>query len=264
MISRIVGFITRKPVIYTIHGWGFGSGRRRLVSFLVYWVEVLLKRLTFLYIAVSEHDRQVGLGAVGIRDEKIITIHNGIKSNNCIPKQENVEWDCIMVARDDPQKDYDTLLKAAALASFKLAVVGKGTDSPEFLMRARVFSGSGFNNISFLGIRGDVQSLLCKSHLFILSSNFEGLPLSVIEGMACGLPVIASDVGGLSELVAQENGVLFKSGDHIKLASIISDYLNNPEIIQLHGRASRIKFEKYFSREIMLNKTFEVYSSVVK
>lgn len=258
MLCRIAAYIKKIPVIYTIHGWGYGPGRRPKVSAIVKIVEKYLVTFTDQYIAVSNHDRCVGMVELNIPSDKIVTIHNGVSD---VERNTNIHkvWDCIMVARNDPQKDYATLFKALSITPFKLAVAGRGTDSESFKQNALKYSGDNYGLISFLGLREDIDLLLEKSRIFILSSKFEGLPLSVIEAMRSSMPIIASNVGGLVELVDNSNGVLVEPSNPIQLASAISNYIESPLLQKIHSTNSRKKYVLHFHRDQMLKNTFAVY-----
>jgi hypothetical protein len=152
LISRLVCWRLKIPVVYSVHGWGFGPGRSRLISLFVYLTEKFLVKYTTKFIAVSEEDRRVGISKIGIMPCSIIRVYNGISyvasSFGSRPKQANL----IMVARNDPPKDYQTFFKALGMAKFdKAIVVGRGTDDPDFINKARVLAQSNFIKIEFLG-----------------------------------------------------------------------------------------------------------------
>lgn len=266
LIARAVGAVTRIPVVYTVHGWGYGVGRRKSVSILVYITEFLMKSFTRKYIAVSDADAQMGRAHLRIRSNRIVTIHNGISLSTETVASPISEFNIIMVARDDPQKDYDTLFKALAISKFdQCFVVGRGTDAEAFKARAYKFAGDSVNKIGFLGVRSDIHGLLSMSSVFILSSNFEGLPLSIIEAMGNGLPIIATDVGGVSELVENEiNGFLIQAKDHKALARYLSELFNNPELRIRLGENSLNLFNQKFSADTMIKKVLSVYQEVLQ
>jgi len=262
MISRCVAKMHRIPIIYTIHGWGFGSGRRILISLFVRSVEFIFRMLTQKYIAVSNYDRDVGIKSLYIPSSKIFAVHNGI-ADQPIRTKLKLHNSLIMVARDDPQKDYDTLFRAISGLSVNLYCVGKGTDSEKFMSRARSLSGPSYKNIQFLGVRNDIPELLIMAEIFVLSSNFEGLPISIIEAMRNSMPIVASNVGGVNELVTDAvNGFLFDKGNWRQLQECILKYLNNRALIEEHGSNSRTKFLSEFEINKMLSKILTIYESV--
>jgi glycosyltransferase involved in cell wall biosynthesis len=106
-----------------------------------------------------------------------------------------------------------------------------------------------------------VRDILANSHGFILISNWEGLPLTIIEAMSAGLPVIASDVGGVSELVEPDvTGIIIPVEDRAaKLAQAFELYSQHPELLAEHGKRGLEAYNKQFTLESMLNKTFSFY-----
>lgn len=265
LIARIVGFYLSLPVIYTVHGWGFGRGRRIIISVFVYLTELILSLITKKFISVSNADREIGMKYLALPNSKISTIYNGSEFNAMSRGKELAGLHLIMVARNDPQKDYDTFFKALALSNFDAAlVVGRGTDEDSFIANARSLSGNNFKKIQFLGSRSDVEALLEKSTLFVLSSRFEGLPISIIEAMSKGLPVLASAVGGVPELVSHGvNGYLFIQGKYEDLASCINDFWDNPSKVKSYGDASYARFKHDFGASSMVDDVSNVYTSIV-
>jgi glycosyltransferase involved in cell wall biosynthesis len=264
MIGRLVASKLKIPCIYTVHGWGFGVGRKILNSIILKIVEKSLKSLTANFIAVSEADRLIGIDVLGISKKNIKTIRNGINfpisPANLRPSAARV----IMVARNDFQKDYITLSRAISLSSIKYACyVGAGTDELVFKSKVIKYVGEGCI-IDFLGLRNDVNNLLESSSIFVLSSRYEALPLSIIEAMSKGLPIIASNVGGNNELIVHGlNGFLFKSGDALELARYLDILNNDEEMRRKMGAESIRRYLLEFSEERMMADLYEVYNDAL-
>jgi glycosyltransferase involved in cell wall biosynthesis len=117
----------------------------------------------------------------------------------------------------------------------------------------------------FLGARDDVPALLAQSHVFVLASNYEGFPISTLEGMRAGLPVVASDVGGVKEAIVEgESGFLFPKGDAEALRQKLRPLIQDPALRQRMGQAARLRYEERFSLEGMLTRVEEVYREVLE
>jgi glycosyltransferase involved in cell wall biosynthesis len=215
-----------------------------------------------MYIAVSNADRIIGLKRLGISPTRIVTIYNATQfsSRNSRPLIAGLR--IIMVARNDHQKDYETFFRALARVCFESAdVVGRGTDHCSFVAWARGLAGLNASKIRFLGCRPDVEILLENANLMILSSRFEGLPISIIEAMSKSLPVLASNVGGVPELVESGlNGFLFESGDVDHLVGLISFMNEQPKMRYSMGEESRSRFERNFTLQTMLENTMVQYA----
>lgn len=265
MVARIVGWLMRVPVLYTVHGWGFGLGRRRFVSLFVRGIELILRNFTSHYIAVSGADASIGVDQLSIARERITTIYNGVHDTSFFssPGGANV---LVMVARDDHQKDYDTFFRSAACLvgeSFEVWCVGRDTDNDEFKARARDLAPD--VNFVFWGVRSDVDSLLSRAGVFVLTSRFEGLPISIIEAFRAGLPVVATSVGGVPEMISNGvNGYLVGVGDIGQVSNSLRELLNNPTLRRKMGEAARKEYLMRFDGKVMLNKTLEVYGQVCR
>jgi glycosyltransferase involved in cell wall biosynthesis len=262
MIARLVAFWHSIPAGYTIHGWGFGPGRNALIAIYVRIVEWLLKSITTFYIAVSEADVRLGIDRLGIPKSKISCIHNGMPDIE--PKaRARPGQTVIMVARNDFPKDYACLIKAIEHIPVTLRCVGRDTDTDRFKKMAYDAIGKSVEKIEFMGVRSDVSDLLSSSNIFVLSSRFEGLPLSIIEAMRAGLPVITSDVGGCSELVKEGiNGLLVKAGDIEALRKAIGSLAADFEMQRKFGEASRAIYERKFSSARMVSDIIGVYNKL--
>lgn len=265
MIGRLAAAQLKIPSVYTVHGWGFGKGRKLHLSALVWCVERILRSRTSAYIAVSDADRKLGMRRLGIAGNRIQTIHNGVSSVPAVDPRAFKARSLIMVARNDYPKDYLTLASALSKVSFECAqFVGARTDELDFKEHIISLARDNASKIQFLGLRDDVPELLEQSSLFVLSSRFEGLPLSIIEAMAKGLPIVATDVGGISELVSHGvNGFLVPPGDSEALAETIEFMFQNPSVRARMGKASLGRYLESFTPETMLGRTLKVYKDVL-
>jgi len=159
------------------------------------------------------------------------TIYNGVKINDFekpVKRIDNQQQFVItMVAGFRKQKDHETLIKSMLRLpdNYLLQLVGRGETEQD--IKDLCHSLGLESRVSFLGVRSDVPEILEKSDVTVLSSHWEGLSLSSIEGMASGRPFIASDVDGLHEMVGGA-GVLFPRGDEKALAGAIRGLCENP------------------------------------
>ena len=123
---------------------------------------------------------------------------------------------------------------------------------------------SGWRTLSFWGTRDDVPELLAGSQVFVLPTKWEGFPISILEAMRAGLPVIASDVGGVREAVGEgETGFLVPRGDAATLRARLEMLLKQPDLRARLGAAGRRRYEARFGLERMLKKTRAVYDEVL-
>lgn len=138
----------------------------------------------------------------------------------------------VMVAKFRPQKDQDTIIRAMALLpadGYELWLCGDGERRAELEQLTR--QGGVADRVKFLGVRTDIPAILHAADAVVMSSHFEGLSLSSIEGMAVGKPFIASDVDGLHDITSGA-GLLFPHGDAKALASILRKLRADDSLVQ--------------------------------
>ena len=144
-----------------------------------------------------------------------------------------------IVGRLEPEKDHRTLLRAfqaliAHRQAARLLIVGDGSLRRELEAQCRALEIEG--NVTFLGARADIPQVLAAFDVFVLSSVQEGVPLSVVEAMGAGKPVIATDVGGLRLLVRPNvNGLLVPPADPVALEAAMRELVGNAALRQEMG-----------------------------
>jgi glycosyltransferase involved in cell wall biosynthesis len=163
-----------------------------------------------------------------------------------------------MVARFYSPKDHKTVIDAAALLP-DLHVLFVGDGENKQAMQEYVSRKGIDKRIHFLGYRNDIASLLKLCDISIHSSYNEGIPLSVAEAMACGIPVIASDVNGLNEIVQdKKSGLLFKCADAGDMAETITSVLQDAEL-KTKLRTGALARALDFSLDTTVNKLIALY-----
>ena len=201
--------------------------------------------------------------------KNICTIYNGIDTSrfrNAMPSEELMKYipaggkAIMMVAAFRPQKNQEALIKAMEYLpeKFHLFLVGEGERKNECIKAAKYSKAS--ERIHFLGRRSDIPELLKASDYVVLSSHYEGLSLSSIEGMSAGSPFLASDVDGLHEVVAGA-GILFKDGDSKVIANEIMRLDENP---QLYHKITEKCINKAINYDIsiMAHRYISIYKSL--
>jgi glycosyltransferase involved in cell wall biosynthesis len=156
----------------------------------------------------------------------------------------------IVVAKLFEQKGHGVLLETlpkvlARHPDLEILLAGEGPLRSQLGRQAET-SGSG-HRVHFLGNRRDLPELLAASDLFVLPSLWEGLPMALLEAMASRLPVIATDVSGSREVLADGGGVLVPPGDVERLTSAITDILADPTQASALGQAGRERVERRYS-----------------
>jgi glycosyltransferase involved in cell wall biosynthesis len=216
-------------------------------------------------ITVSEEGARVTLSQRVAAPDKVVTIHNGIP--DCSERADLHATNSpviTMVARFSPVKDHGLLLRAftSLHPSTRLRLVGDGPlrQSCERLARELGI----YNRVEFLGNRDDVPTILAGSDVFVLASTFEMLPISVLEAMRAGLPIVATDVGGVSEAVVHgETGLLVPAGSATALAEALGQLAADRDLRLFLGRAGRRRFTEQFLYAQQEARTRSVYLDVL-
>lgn len=249
-----------KRVIHTDHARSFPDKRRYM------FLEWLLSHFVFKIVGVSEHTSQNLIKYEKISPHKVITIPNGIDPvpfQITIDKQKKrqelglpPQGPVIGVAvRLSEQKGLTYLLQAMPeiinrFPNVSLIISGDGPLKDKLI--AETMRLSIYNNTYFLGMRHDIAELLHLCDIYVNSSIWEGLPMIILEAMAAGRPIVATDVGGVSAAVKNNiNGILIKPDKIDTLSSKIIDLLSDDKQIKLLSENSKKIFDKYYSAKKM-------------
>ncbi len=271
IVGRIAALGLGIPVIFTAHGWSFTDGVGNRKRKLYIFIEKIMSHFTDKIITVSEKDKELALNYDVTTAEKQIVIHNGIidKFKEKVPnKKVNSDSKKIIitsVARFSEQKDHETLICAMSGISnlnWELHLIGKGSriNNVELMVKEHKLE----DKVFFHGEIHNVHDFLDKSDIFVLSTNWEGLPLSIIEAMCSSLPIVATNVGGVSELVTENVGFLVPRKDIQALRRALSNLIENQEMRVKMGEDARKRYLDYFCFEAMYSKTIFEYNNLIR
>ena len=247
-LGRVAAWLARAPIrVYTVHGWSF-TAHRGASSALYRGAERALRPLTTTTICVAESERRAGLDAGTCDEATTVVIHNGVVlPRTAAAERRSGPYRLVTVGRLQAPKDPITLVRALAEVGRpgEALIAGDGPDRPAVESEVRRL---GLESVVRLaGELDDVGELLVAADLFVLSSRSEGLPLSILEAMAVGLPVVASSVGGVPELIVDgETGFLVPPGDSHALAAAIERLLDDAALRRRLGAAGRSRVSEHF------------------
>lgn len=265
IIGRLAARAAGVPCIFTVHGWAFIVTVRQPVRGTYKVLERGCARLARRVVCVSHQVHQMGIDA-GVDAAKLVVVHNGmpdvathLRAN---PGSDNPR--AVMVARFASPKDHASVIRAMArVPGLKLDFVGDGPD--EDAAKALAGEIGVTDRIAFLGRRTDVAEILARSHIFILSSLSEGFPISTLEAMRAGLPVVVSNVGGAGEAVRDgETGFLFARANLDELADRMNRLAADAGLRASMGAAGRQFYEAEFTFERMYQRTLAIYESALE
>jgi glycosyltransferase involved in cell wall biosynthesis len=237
-LAVAVGKLSGLPAFPTIHNtmpfldrrpyWDLRRYIRKIVDGIIY-------RVADQVLVVSQEIKDIIHKKFRIKKSKIVVLKNGIIFDNSLSKPIDLEKEflisgntlkIITVGRLSYQKAMEIIIKAAAelekqgMHDFFVMILGEGEERKQ--LEALIKDLRVENCVKLLGIRHDVIGLMKASDIFVIPSRYEGLSIAMIEAMACGLPIVASDAPGLNSYIEQgHNGILFPIGDYKALADCI-------------------------------------------
>jgi glycosyltransferase involved in cell wall biosynthesis len=266
VLGRLAARITGVPAVFTAHTWSFAEGTSLRWKALGIPSERMAAAWTKRIITVSEANRRIALEKRVGSAEKLVTVHNGVPDD---PRRANPASGnpvtLVMVARFSAQKDHSTLLSALAgiHSPFRLLLVGDGPTLP--VVQAEAARLGLQERIEFLGARTDIPGILSQCQAMLLITNWEGFPITILEAMRAGLPVIASDTGGNGEAVVHERtGLLVPPRDINAVQNAVVRLLESAELRVRLGNAGRTRYEEEFGLSSMLSRTLSVYEAVLE
>ena len=267
VLGRIAGRSLGIPTLFTAHGWYFTEGCPPLQRVVYRWIEKASAPLADRIITVSEWDRDLAVRSRVAKPAEMVTIHNAMPDVESTLRAEPQASPprLLMVARFAKQKDHPTLFRALSGLldlDWQLDLVGDGELRGQMEEEAWLL-GLG-SRVSFLNFRRDVPRLLAGAQVFLLISNWEGFPRSVLEGMRAGLPVVASRVGGIAEAVVDgHTGFVLPRHDVEGLRNRVRALIVDPELRQRMGAAGRARYEERFTLDHLVTRTVETYETLI-
>jgi glycosyltransferase involved in cell wall biosynthesis len=256
----------RDTCLFTPHGWSFWSaGGRRADAYLTlerraaHWCSAIL--------AVSTHERDAGLAAGVGRRAQYRVIPNGVDLERFAAVPAPVPGRVVMIARLAPPKRPDLAVRALArirdtVSAAELHLVG---DGPGRVAVERLAAELGLAAaVHVLGSRDDVPAILASAACLVLATDYEGCPLSVLEAMAAGVPVVAAAVGGVPEVVVDgETGILSPPGAVEPLARAVTELLRDSSLAGRMGASGRERARQRYSLARMAGDTVGVYEELL-
>jgi glycosyltransferase involved in cell wall biosynthesis len=254
-VYPVVALARRPRVVHTVHNVAEREAHRpgRVLQHLAF-------RTGVVHVAIGDAVAESVRRVYRLRPRHVVA--NGIPLEDCVAPagaREQVRRSLgippeaatfVAVGRLEPQKDHRTLLAAfaserLAAAGARLLVAGDGPLRGELERQASALGVAG--RVAFLGVRGDVARLLAAADAFVLASAYEGNPLTVMEAMAAGRPVIATAVGCVPELVVEGTGRVVPPGDAGALAEALHEVVARPDLARARGaaaaRVARARFD---------------------
>ncbi len=265
----------RPPVLFTEHG-RFHPDLPNKKHFL--FNRTLLRKKDRV-IGVGKDVRRALIENEGIPEDRVNVIYNGIDlsrfqqlnsdTRERIRKTLGIDADCFvvcLVGRLNDLKDHSTAIRtaqrvAAGHPNFRMLFVGEGEERQKIESEIKERNLEGI--VILLGTRHDIPDILHASDVNFLSSISEGIPLTLIEGMAASLPTVSTNVGGIGEVVVEgETGLLAPAKDDETLAKHLLEVARNSELGNQLGKQGCQRADELFSEVEMHRRYAELYNEI--
>ncbi len=276
LVARVAAHRAHMPAVYTVHGFGFKPEVPMVRRTAAALAERMMARWTTHMICVSKYERDLAYG-LAIDHARVHVIPNGIarlpvpelagsdESNNtsALPTPPTASTPrLIMVARMKSPKRHDLLLQALAKVrntlGFELPVTLAGDGLLNDVLRKQA-KELNLKNITWAGDVADVSALLAQHDVFVLLSDHEGMPITVLEAMRAGLCVLASGLPGIREqIIPYQDGVLTTNTPEA-VAEKLLQLVRDPHLRKRLGRAAQQTFESAFAAEHMAERVLQAY-----
>ncbi|MDP3710666.1 MAG: glycosyltransferase family 4 protein [bacterium] len=259
--------------VYTVHGWAFKEDRNFLSIFYLWLVSWFSSLFQSKIIVINKAD--LASAKKFIPSGKLSLIYNGIDIINFIPREKarafltektgaKISKDTLLVgviAELNKNKGLAYLIDAFQYLNLKLIIIGEGEDLNKLQDQIK---NLGLQKDVFLtGFMRDANQYLKAFDIFALPSLKEGLPYTIIDAMAAELPVVASRVGGIPDLITHnENGLLVSTKNSRELAKSIDELAASPILRKELGSKAKLKIERGFNLRNMLTATISLYKNV--
>jgi glycosyltransferase involved in cell wall biosynthesis len=285
ILGRLAARIAGVPIIICgLHGTAIQTFSSKILNCALMFFEKLTGLFTDTYISVSEilskNYKEKGIGT----KSKYYTVYSGMNLDNFFNVRENIKQEEIIkelriasdnfiigtIGRLEVAKGHKFTIEAFKKVQeerknspLKLMIIGEGEEKKNLIKYARKLGLE--EKVIFTGYRKDIEKIMAIMDIFVLSSLREGLPRVLVQAAAVGVPLIAFNVDGVPEVIKNNyNGFLVSPKAVEELADKIIKYIDNEELIVLHGQRGREFVKGKWSIEDMVNKIDNIYQELIK
>ena len=267
--GRLLGWMTRRPVVHTFHGFHY-KHLPPLKRYAYLGIERLLARCTAVALNVSTSEEAVCRQAGVLRKTRNVVVPNGVilgPERQSTLRTKGQPWVLINVARHEIEKGVDGVIRITGALSrrgldVELWLIGDGDQS---VVLKELASREGVaKRVRFMGFRDDVPELLQRADIFVSASHGEGMPLTLLEAMAAGLPAVASDVVGNQDIVEPGNtGFLFPLSDAEQGADAVARLMTEPLLYERCRITAQQRARSLYSVDVMCARIDAVYQELI-
>lgn len=269
-VGRVAALLARTPSVHTPNAWSFLVSKSTFGRWFYTAVEWLLGLVSSCIICVSSREMELGRRALATVRGKLRLVPNGVALPACerVWEEGNGTEELVVgtLARLTRQKGIDYLVQAAEKVCIehegvRFSVAGNGPDFKR--LQDEIARRNLSSRFELVGLQ-DPWEYLEQIDVFVLPSLWEGMPFALLEAMAFGLPSVATDVGGVRDVIANETfGIVVPPADTSALRDAVLRYVRSPRLRKAAGEAARRRILTEFSRDRMVERTLGVYSEVL-
>lgn len=269
VVGRVASRLAGIPSVYTPHAWSFLVAERGYERQVYVAIERLLTSFTSRTICVSSGERELGQRVVGLGVDRLRLVVNGV----AVPPPSRArggEKELVVgsVCRLTRQKGIIYLARAAEAVrrergnAVRFTVAGNGPDLE--LLKVEIDRLGLCDSFELVGALEEPWEHLYSLDVFVLPSLWEGMPFVLLEAMGAGLPVVATDVGGVRDVITRDAfGTVVPPANADALKAAILRYVDHPELRRRVGAAARQKILREFDQERMVEGNLAVYAEVL-
>ena len=267
-IGRIVARMLRVPlVIHTVHGFPFHDYQNTITKYTYLLFESFAAMFAHYNVFVQNYEKDIAINKYHYKPQKTLTIRNGI---DIYDSQKTLFYhdDTLKIAsvlRFSKQKNILQTIKQAINIVKKYQNVtftfygdGELFESCEKLIKEQDVA----DKIICPGWQTDIREKLLAHDVFLLNSLWEGLPISILEAMSIGLPIIASNIKGNNELVSEQNGWLIDPNDTDGIDKVVKTIIEQPEMMSIKGTQSISIVTNHFRNELFIVGYSDLYDKI--
>ena len=268
VLMYFYSYFNRKiSYIYTPHGYYSFKNMGRVKKFAVRLVERKINRAADLVIHVSPREETEAIENKLVAPNKTVVILNGVKDPGAMPvRNSDGVFTIVNLARVDDQKnpfEFIDIARKVIVKSPDVQFIWAGNGKYLEEARARVKAYAMEDNIKFIGFTAEKEELLQRSHLYLSTSHYEGLPFGPVEAMSYKLPLLLTNIMGHEDLVdGENNGLLFKNKEDHAIYEFIENLQENRDKWKSLSASSYQVFSERFNTQQMLKRLSEIYEVI--
>jgi glycosyltransferase involved in cell wall biosynthesis len=274
IIGRVAGWLLKIPTVFTPHGFSFLSTPNKILQSVYFFLERSMKPFTTLFLACSESELKIGREQVGFAPSRCALWKNTIPESSfahSIPSPYQFEYICT-IGRPSYQKNIEMLVRCMKRltkdrSGIKCILVGTGFHSPMKNTVLKQIQTEGLEEYFIVRewvSHEEALAIMRDAVLFVLPSRYEGLPLSVIEAMALGKAVVATNVLGTRDIIIDtKTGILVQLDDDEAMTRGILRIRNDHAFRKKLESNAREEYCKYYNTEERIGELERIYASIL-